>query len=73
MTIRTQESFNFYSHLAGVIATIVSTAYLIYTVRASVVHVVLSIVYGFSVILLFVASATYHALKQNENEISIWR
>lgn len=73
MTIRTQESFNFHSHLAGVIATIVSTAYLIYTVRASVVHVVLSIVYGFSVILLFVASATYHALKQNENEISIWR
>jgi hemolysin III len=30
-------------------------------------------VYGFSVILLFSASAAYHALKQNEDEISIWR
>jgi hemolysin III len=35
--------------------------------------VVVSIVYGLSVILLFLASASYHALKQNENEISIWR
>ncbi len=34
---------------------------------------VVSIVYGFSIILLFLASTLYHALKQNENEISIWR
>ena len=73
MPKRTHESFNFYSHLTGVIAAIVGTAYLIYTVRLSVAHVALSIVYGFSVILLFSASATYHALKQNEEEISIWR
>lgn len=73
MTRRTQESFNFYSHLVGVIAAIVGTAYLIYTVRSSTAHVALSIVYGFSVILLFSASATYHALKQKEDEISIWR
>jgi hemolysin III len=73
MTIRTRESFNFYSHLAGVFAAIAGTAYLIYSVRSSPVHVALSIVYGFSVTLLFLASATYHALKHNENEISVWR
>jgi hemolysin III len=73
MKIKTQESFNFYSHLVGVIAAIIGVAYLIYTVRDSVVHVVISIVYGFSIILLFSASAAYHALKQNEGEVSIWR
>jgi hemolysin III len=41
--------------------------------RESAAQVAVSIVYGFSVILLFLASASYHALKQNENEISIWR
>ena len=71
--IRSQEKISCYSHLVGVFAAIAGTAYLIYTVRSSVAHVVVSIVYGFSVILLFLASATYHALKQNENEISIWR
>jgi len=71
--IRSQEKISCYSHLVGVFAAIAGTVYLIYTVRSSVAHVVVSIVYGFSVILLFLASATYHALKQNENEISIWR
>jgi hemolysin III len=34
---------------------------------------VVAIVYGLSAILLFSASASYHGLKQNEDEISIWR
>ena len=71
--IRRQEKISCYSHLAGVFAAIAGTAYLIYVARSSVAHVAVSIVYGFSVILLFLASASYHALKQNENEISIWR
>ena len=71
--IRSQEKISCYSHLVGIFAAIAGTAYLIYAVRSSVTYVVVSIVYGFSVILLFLASATYHALKQNENEISIWR
>jgi hemolysin III len=71
--IRRQEKVSCYSHLAGVFAAIAGTAYLIYVTRTSVAHAVVSIVYGFSVILLFLASASYHALKQNENEISIWR
>ena len=71
--IRCQEKLSCYSHLVGVFAAITGTIYLIYAVRSSLAHVVVSIVYGFSVILLFLASATYHALKQNENEVSIWR
>jgi hemolysin III len=71
--IRRKERISFYSHMAGVFAAIAGTVYLIYVARTSIAHVVVSIVYGFSVILLFSASASYHALKQNENEISIWR
>jgi hemolysin III len=71
--IQRQEKISCYSHVAGVVAAIAGTVYLIYAVRTSAAHVVVSIVYGFSVILLFLASASYHAFKQNENEISIWR
>ena len=71
--IRHQEKISYYSHLAGVLAAIAGTVYLIYVARSSAAHVAVSIVYGFSVILLFSASASYHALKQNEDEISVWR
>jgi hemolysin III len=71
--IRSQEKISCYSHLIGVFAAVAGTVYLIYIVRVSVAHVVVSLVYGFSAILLFSTSAAYHALKQNENEISIWR
>ncbi|MCK9390700.1 MAG: hemolysin III family protein [Syntrophales bacterium] len=71
--IRSEEKISFYSHLVGVFAAIAGTVYLIYVARTSVAHVVVSTVYGFSAILLFSASSLYHALKQNEDEISIWR
>lgn len=73
MVIRSQEKISYYSHLAGIGAAIAGTVYLIYVARAAVAHVVVAIVYGFSVTLLFSASASYHALKQSENELSIWR
>lgn len=73
MPQRIQESFNCYSHLAGIIAAVAGIVYLIYAVRASAAHVAVALVYGFSIILLFSASTTYHALKQTEDEISIWR
>ena len=59
--------------MAGAFAAIPGAVYLTYAARALVAHVLVSIVYGFSVILLFLASTLYHALKQNENGISIWR
>jgi hemolysin III len=71
--IRPQERISCYSHLAGVFAAIAGMVYLIYVARTSAAHIAVSIVYGFSVILLFSASASYHALKQDENEISLWR
>lgn len=71
--IRSQEKISYYSHLAGALAAVAGTVYLISAVRSSFAHVAVSMVYGFSIILLFSASAAYHALKQKENEISVWR
>jgi hemolysin III len=71
--IRREENISYYSHLAGVFAALAGTVYLIYVARSSAAHVVVSIVYGLSIILLFSASASYHALKRNEDEISVWR
>lgn len=71
--IRRQEKISFYSHLTGAIAAIAGTVWLIRIVRSSAAHLVVSMVYGFSVILLFSASAAYHGLKQSDDEISLWR
>lgn len=71
--IRSQEKISYYSHLAGVFAAVAGTVCLIHSARSSAPHVLVSVVYGFSSILLFLASAFYHASKQNEDEISLWR
>jgi len=73
MAIRRQEKISYYSHLAGMVAAIAGTVYLIYAARTSAALVLVASVYGFSVALLFSASAAYHASKQSENELSLWR
>ena len=71
--IRHQEIISCYSHLAGAFAAVAGTVCLIHAAPPSAGHIAVSVVYGFSVIMLFLASASYHALKQNENEMSLWR
>ncbi len=41
--------------------------------QGSVSKIVVSLIYGFSVMFLFSASSLYHAFKREENEISFWR
>ena len=73
MGIRTQESFNFYSHLTGVIASIVGTIYLLRIASHSASMMITAIVYALSLVFLFSASSLYHAFKKQENELSFWR
>jgi hemolysin III len=73
MKIRTQESFNFYSHLTGVIAAVVGTIFLILVARYSTSALITALIYGISIIFLFTASSIYHAFKKEENEVSFWR
>ncbi len=71
--IKNQEDFSFYSHFVGFIAAIVGTVLLLYVSRETVSKSILSIIYGFSVIFLFLASSLYHAFKRKENEVNIFR
>jgi hemolysin III len=73
MPRKTQESFNFYSHLAGVIAAVVGTVFLALVARYSASTLITALVYGSSVVFLFLASSLYHAFKKEENELSFWR
>lgn len=71
--VRSQEAFNFYSHLAGMAAAAVGTVFLVMRAADSTSLIVPAVVYGLSTIFLFLASSLYHAFKQQENEVSFWR
>jgi hemolysin III len=73
MKVKTQELFNFYSHLAGMIAAVIGTVYLAMAASSSASGLVTALIYGSSVVFLFSASALYHAFKKQENELSFWR
>jgi Predicted membrane protein, hemolysin III homolog len=73
MPIRKQESFNFYSHLAGAVAALVGTVFLVLVADYSASGLVTALIYGISVVFLFSASSLYHAFKKKENELSFWR
>jgi hemolysin III len=73
MKVKTQELFNFYSHLAGMIAAVIGTVYLAIAASFSASGLVTALIYGISVVFLFSASSLYHAFKKKENELSFWR
>lgn len=71
--MRTQETFNFYSHLAGVILSVAGLIFLFRVASSSVPGIITASIYGLSIVFLFSASSLYHAFKKEENEISFWR
>jgi len=73
MPRRIEESFNFYSHLAGVVAAVVGVVFLGLVASYSAPALVTAMIYGGSVVFLFAASSLYHALKREENEWTFWR
>lgn len=71
--VRSQEAFNFYSHLAGMAAAAIGTIFLVMRAADSTSLLIPALVYGLSTVFLFLASSLYHAFKQQENEVSFWR
>lgn len=71
--VRSQEAFNFYSHLAGMAAAAIGTIFLVMRAADASSLLIPALVYGLSTIFLFLASSLYHAFKQQENEVSFWR
>ncbi|MFE8069898.1 hemolysin III family protein [Marinobacteraceae bacterium S3BR75-40.1] len=71
--MRRQETFNFYSHLAGMVLAVVGMVVLLVHAASSPSLMLTALVYGLSVVFLFSASSLYHAFKTQENELSFWR
>lgn len=73
MGIKTQEAFNFYSHLAGALLALAGLIFLLHVAHPSVPALITALIYGVSIVFLFSASSLYHAFKKEENEVSFWR
>jgi len=73
MTIKTQEVFNVYSHLAGALLALAGLVFILRVADASTPALITALAYGLSMVFLFSASALYHAFKKEENEVSFWR
>ena len=68
--VRSQEAFNFYSHLTGMVAAAFGTLFLVMRAATSESLLIPALIYGLSTVFLFLASSLYHAFKQQENEAS---
>jgi len=73
MSIKTQEKFNFYSHLTGAVLSFAGLIFLVLAARGSMTALITALIYGLSIVFLFTASSLYHAFKKKENELSFWR
>ena len=70
--IKKSESVSFYTHFFGVFIFLLGTIYLIYKTKSIDLNIV-SMIYGISNMILFLASSLYHANKKSEDEVSLWR
>ncbi len=68
-----EEAISFYSHLFGFFLAIIGTIILIRKSWGVGPKLIISSIYGISVIFLFLSSSLYHFFKKRENENSFWR
>lgn len=61
-----QELANMYTHLAGVILSLIATVYLVYRAMSGgdVFQIISVWIYGVSLVIMYLASTIYHAVKQ---------
>ena len=71
--LKSEELFNFYSHLFGMIAAVVGTIFLVNVATGSASLLATALIYGLSITFLLSASSLYHYFKREENELSFWR
>ena len=71
--IKSEELFNFYSHLIGMIVAIIGAVFLLNIASNSISMIVVAAIYGLSISFLLLASSLYHFFKKQDNELSFWR
>jgi hemolysin III len=71
--IKSEELFNFYSHLIGMVVAVIGTVFLLDVASGSISMVIVAAIYGLSISFLLLASSLYHFFKTQDNELSFWR
>lgn len=71
--MKKEEKVSFYSHFIGFLLALIGMVFLIFRALESPDRIIVALVYGISVVFLFLASSLYHAFKKQDNEDSIWR
>ncbi|MBN2038502.1 MAG: hemolysin III family protein [Spirochaetes bacterium] len=71
--VQSSEKISFYTHLAGLFLSFIAIIPFIGSPYLAVKGKVSSIIFIFSIGLMFLASSVYHYTKKNENTESIWR
>ncbi len=72
-TLAVNEPFSCYSHMLGAVVSLIGTCVLVLIALKSTPLLIVSVIYGLSVIFLFTTSAFYHAFKTVENGESFLR
>lgn len=71
--MRNDEKVSFYSHFIGFLLAIMGVIFLVFRALDNPGKLTVALVYGISVMFLFLASSLYHAFKKEDDEKSIWR
>ncbi|MFW6280494.1 MAG: PAQR family membrane homeostasis protein TrhA [Halanaerobium sp.] len=71
--MRKEEKISFYSHFIGFLLAFIGFIILIFRALDNPGKLTVAVVYGISVIFLFLASSLYHAFKKQDDEKSLWR
>jgi hemolysin III len=71
--INRSEYFSCFSHLAGAVAALAGTVFLVIHSWGHADLVIVSLIYGLAMIWMFTGSTLYHAAKKAENAVNIWR
>jgi len=73
MAFQKSDLFNFYSHLAGAVASLAGYIVLLCASGGDVTKIVLSSIYSICAIFIFTCSSIYHGQKAEDDDTNPWR
>jgi hemolysin III len=73
MAFQKSDLINFYSHLAGAIASLAGYIILLLNSGGSLTKIVLATIYSLCAMFIFACSSVYHGQKEEENANNPWR
>jgi hemolysin III len=73
MAFQKSDLINFYTHLAGGVASLAGYIVLLWVSAGDVTKIVLATIYSMCAVFIFACSSVYHGQKQEEDDTNPWR